>query len=584
MTSVRGVQVSWRQLLRPILAVLSGLLLSLCYAPFDQGWAVWAWLVVLFPLLWTCEGKRGGFGLGYLAGLGFWLVNVKWLNTVSWVGPLALGFYLALYFGVFGMFATSVGNPWRRRPAVPKGVGEKLAVVGRSLIYAVGLGLVWSGLELLRGWVFTGYGWNGLGVAFFHVQPLAQWAEIVGVNGLSVLPVFMAAVLVQVLGRLWWDSVKGGARFLYWDLAVALAVLMLCLSGGVMLSTRALALETQPVEVLLVQQDIPQFANQVSWENADIVNGFVDVTEAALKANEEEMAKALVEKADTLTTLKPIEWVVWPEACLPEWFEKERGSEAGPLVEGALQYLQTLGSFTHLVGVMEYDKGKKWNSLMAISPDGKRQSAAKQHLVIFGEFIPDFSILKALYKHSAGVEYTANLDRGEGRETLPVMAGGLEIGVMPSICFEDTVPRQMRKFARQGEPQVMVNVTNDGWFQESEGAEQHYQNSIFRAIELRRPLIRCANRGRTCVVSVTGSTFDPKTNEKRELLGPDGTHFVRGALQTTVHVPMRPPLTAYALFGDWLAGLGIWTAVLWAVCGTALARRNLMGIRSGKGD
>ena len=552
-----------KPLARGLGAVLSGVVLTLAFAPFNQGWVVWAWLVLLLPLLWTAPTKKAGFGLGYLAGLGCWLINVKWLNTVSWVGPLVLGGYLALYFGIFGAFAASVGNPWRKRLAVPKSLGEKGRAVGQSLLFAVGLGLVWSGLELLRGWVFTGYGWNGLGVAFFHVLPLAQLAELVGVNGLSVLPVFFSAVLVQVGGRIWWDSVREGARVLYWDLAIALGVLMGALSLGTTLSWRAMQGETHPVEVLLVQQDIPQFANRVAWEPVEVVDGFTELTEQALLADAEKQAEALVAKEETLVTLKPIDWVVWPEVALPEWFEKSRGGQASPALEGVLKYLRSLGSFTHLTGVMEYDEGKSWNSLLAIKPDGSRESAAKQHLVIFGEFIPEISWLRALYKHSAGVDYTSNLERGVGKETLKVMAGGREVEVMPSICFEDTVPRQMRKFAKPGVPQVMVNVTNDGWFQKSEGAEQHYQNSIFRAIELRRPLVRCANRGRTCVVSVTGSTLDPMTGERQELLGPDGTHFFRGALRSTVHVPTDPGMTLYARLGDWVALLGLLVGACW---------------------
>ena len=60
------------------------------------------------------------------------------------------------------------------------------AVVGRSLRVAIWHGVVWAGLEWLRSWLFTGFGWNDLGVAFVETPLIAQAADLFGVTGLAL--------------------------------------------------------------------------------------------------------------------------------------------------------------------------------------------------------------------------------------------------------------------------------------------------------------------------------------------------------------------------------------------------------------
>ncbi|MDB6080637.1 MAG: lnt: apolipoprotein n-acyltransferase [Akkermansiaceae bacterium] len=128
----------------------------------------------------------------------------------------------------------------------------------------------------------------------------------------------------------------------------------------------------------------------------------------------------------------------------------------------------------------------------------------------------------------------------------------------------------MRKFARDA-PQVIVNVTNDGWFKESIGAEQHFANARFRAIELRRPLIRCANSGVTAAVDTLGLTRNPDTGKPQELRDEDGKTFFRGHLFADIDIPKHPQWTLYSAIGDWgVIGAAV-VSWLWAML---VARRN----------
>jgi apolipoprotein N-acyltransferase len=98
---------------------------------------------------------------------------------------------------------------------------------------------------------------------------------------------------------------------------------------------------------------------------------------------------------------------------------------------------------------------------------------------------------------------------------------------------------------------VIINTTNDGWFKESAAADQHFANARFRAIELRRPMLRCANTGVSAAIDSTGSTAHPDSGKPQVLVDENGSHFTRGSLLTEVKVPLHPSFSLYAAIGDW---------------------------------
>ncbi|MEO1831393.1 MAG: apolipoprotein N-acyltransferase [Akkermansiaceae bacterium] len=487
---------------RILAAVLSGIALAFSFVPFDEAWMVWGWMWLLLPLLWTVKGKRRslrGFGLAWLAGMGFWVINLKWLGTVTWPGALALSAYLSAYFGLFGAFASGPANPCRVEYERAKTIRDRARQSLRSLGYATLLGGFWCGLEWVRGWLMTGFGWNGLGVTFAKNLILAQNAEYVGVIGLSFLPVFFSAVTVQTVRRFYQQFRANELRILHWDFATALLVIMLAFTWG---TIRLSSVTNEPKiegRVLMVQQDIPQFADKILWEPSKISGGFEELTAEGMEEVFREATKAArgTESDEEIVGIRMPDLVIWPEACLPAFLHGEENGSivGGPKVESVFEYIHSLGDFTFVLGMNEVrgqtvvdPEADVFNSLIIDDGKGGRQSYQKNHLVILGEFIPDLPFLHDLYFRTTGVEFGKGLSRGSVFEPLEAKIGGQPIGVIPSVCFEDTVPRLTRKFVRNG-PQLLVNVTNDGWFQESEGSVQHFRNALFRSIELRRPTV-----------------------------------------------------------------------------------------------
>ena len=199
------------------------------------------------------------------------------------------------------------------------------------------------------------------------------------------------------------------------------------------------------------------------------------------------------------------------------------------------------------------EKGRAWNSLAVMNPIGELQTFRKRHLVIFGETIPfveTIPFLKTIYEQQAGVAYGGSFTPGESKKPLPIpTAKGQFVGAIPSICFEDTVARITRLFLRPG-PQVIVNVTNDGWFKESAAAAQHFANARFRTIELRRPMLRSANTGVSAAIDTTGSVAHPSTGAPQMITDEKGSHFTRGSRLVELDVPLQSSFSLYAVIGD----------------------------------
>ena len=566
--------------LRLLAAAFCGVGTALLFPPFHAGGLVWVVMLPLLPALWTLKGRSGwkGFGLGWLAGFTGFLISLHWLTEVSSVGWVALSAYLGIFPGLWGAFAAKWANPWRTSDQETQGrvearIAAKLSAQpshwrssAASLGTAFAIASAWCGLEWLRGWLFTGFGWNTLGVAFHETPVMAQSADLLGICGLSFLPVFLQAVMVQVGRRLVREARSGKLRP-HVDFGVAAVLVALAFCYGVWrISTEGRG-ESVKLEALLVQLNIPQEAARRMWTAEEIHFGYEDETvkglKAVEKANEDRLKAA---REDEVVDLKSPDWIVWPESSLTGRILRDEDGAWATWQENldTFSIIQEEGEFTLVMGLLEEegerlgdelvlkDDGRVWNSLVMLEPGGAMKSFRKHHLVIFGEYIPfveELPILKRIYEQQSGAEFGGALSKGESLEPVPTRIDGEEVGVIPTVCFEDTVPRLMRKFVRDG-PQIIVNVTNDGWFKDSPAAAQHFANSRFRAIELRRPMIRCGNSGVSAAVNTVGSTTRPDSGTRQELRDEQGNHLTRGSLLVDVEIPRRPSVSLYAMIGD----------------------------------
>ncbi len=553
--------------LRLIAIVASGLMVAALFPPFSISLLAWICLIPLLIALWSIDGNhraKKGFIIGYAAGAVSFGVQVSWLATVSWLGPIVLASYLAIYWGIFGAFAATLGNPWHQKNGVT-------LTPTRSLFNAFTHAAIFAGLEIARGWVFTGFGWNGLGVAFHETLAMSQAADLLGVAGLTLMLVFFQAVIVQCARRLL-RAAADGKKSPRWDFTVTAVAVGILLGYGIIRVSIENAKPSVTLKALLVQINIPHEGARVLWPTEQVHMAYEDETLEALKniadQDEKNLQEAMRKSAEGEIELNSPDWVLWPETALNGRLLSTDDGQYGSYMENLdtiSRVRESGGNFKLIYGAVEiegearedglYQKenARIYNSIVIETPNGDIETFRKHHLVIFGETIPlldTFPFLQSIYEQQSGQKYYGSFSAGESLEPLEVSLRGETIQIIPSVCFEDTVPRLTRKFVRNA-PQIIVNLTNDGWFKTSPAAAQHFANARFRAIELRRPMLRCANTGVSAAISTVGSTIDLKTGKNQVILNKNGSSFVRDHLLTHVNIPLQPSTSLYSIIGDW---------------------------------
>ncbi len=522
-------------------AICSGILCAACFAPFNLTWFCWIALTPLVAAIWFSGGESRhpwfrNLLLGYVAGLAFFWIVFSWLTTVTVLGWFVLEFYMAIYFAIWAWFCGLLRPRERKRQSAGAGKLRQMLAQARNtntpprspwtkstnnLRLALVIAAAWTALEWLRGWVFSGFGWNGLGVALHDYWPLIQITEVTGVAGLSFLVAFANVIFVTTAYRL---VVEARTRVVrpHFDFTVTMAAIVGVLIFG--LRAAQTSLPTKSLRVAAVQSNVPQTQKFDPQFTRRIFDQFRRLSEIALRSN------------------PPPDLLVWPESSMP-----------GPVLADQESYkfvmdLAASADTDLLLGTIDVDKQDIYNAALLVSDGGEHvQVYRKIHLVPFGEYVPGRHTVPLLAQ-IVGDQVPG--DFKEGREYTVFTLTNSEIHVAPLICFEDTIGELTRQFVLPNEASpganLLVDVTNDGWFQTSAGSHQHLANAIFRCVETRRPMIRAANTGVTCFINEFGRVIQILRDET-------GSTFTEGVLAGEIKVPTEQELTFYVRHGELFA-------------------------------
>lgn len=500
--------------LRLFAAVLSGVLFLLSFPPYALGFLSW---IALVPLIMACSGVslRRAARLGWLAGAIFFVGSLYWLRHVTWAGYLALSFYCALYFIFPALLIAARPGGW--------GTLNRAA----NIAWMLALAVVWAASEYLRASLLTGFPWNLLGVSQFDQTSLIQITEFGGVYLLSALIVFVSGG-VAVTALQYIAGLRHAGYKMHVEFMTAMFVLALASSYGL----RVLLADEQPGEPIhaaLIQPNIPEVGN---WELAD--------------------PELIYERLDNLTDLAvrtpDLDLIVWPETALPDYVRYNRRS-------ADLVRRFTTNGVPLLVGSMDVEWLKEggptfYNASMLFNKEGELlETYSKQHLVLFGEYIPfdeQVAFINALTP--------INSSYSPGREATLFNLPGDPHSFSVLICFEDTLPYLARRAARRGAT-WLINQTNDSWFDPDSGSEQHLAHAVFRSVETRLPMLRCTNTGITCAI-------DPKGRVHRTL-APRSRGFQVAAV--TPPEPGTEP-TFYTRHGDRFAQACLIASAALCIC------------------
>ena len=464
------------------LAALSGAIGALALAPFDCMPALIVTMTVAVLLLDACASgaDQGGWTsiraawlIGWWQGFGYFTAGLWWLGNAFLVD--ADQFAWALPLGVFGLPALL---------ALFNACGFALArwLWSAHPVRIVTLAAALALSELLRGVVMTGFPWNAYGMALSSILPLAQTAALVGLPGLTMIMVGVAAAPATLL-----DDAPLRQRL---TAPVAALGLLACMTIGGLVRLDQPAVMREHVLLRVIQPIIPQ-DDKFSMANAKaIMQTYIDLTLGDTHAASDPM--------DGVTH------VIWPESSFP--FILGREPLALQMIADMLKHKAILitGAIREERRISETPQGTVaqrhyYNSAQVVGADGSiLASADKVHLVPFGEYLP-FSDLLSQWGLRRFVTAPGSFSTGEAlrRFDLPGLAG-----VTFLICYEAIFPAAVTP--QNQRPSVLVNLTSDAWFGFSPGPHQHFAQARLRTIEEGLPMVRSANAGISAVIDPFG--------------------------------------------------------------------------------
>ena len=606
-----------------LFALAAGALMALAFVPYDFGFLVWVGMIPLLTILWTGPARFWrGFRMGWMFGMGWYCVSFYWIHEVGYVFNISMPVFMTVAFVPLMAVYSCLPGIWGGivatwlRPKLATGPTEKdLERYGKksawnswatadllsTLRVATGCAALWVCIEWLRAHGTLGFSWNSLGMGMYHGLSLVQWAEFVGTAALSFVPAFINVILWGAGRRAYLYFRGTSTHCRIWDFYGSMVLLFLMFMGGMLLGkayspVAMLQKESTlklPVLAVQVNQDQRERMSMRRMRVASLTNAqnerYLAYTEQAFEqVLRKQMQEALDNKQNLAFTLTKPAWVIWPESAMG--VDLHRNMQDGILF--ALSgYLNTEDSivlfnealpalrqkvyspFVLISGVDErrfngysYDDPKGMLNSMAFIPDGYESicTVSKQHLMPFGEYIPyadSCEWVSNIYAEITGTQVGDGIQPGTGSEPvlMPVPGTDESVGVIPAICYEDTVGDKLTKFVRKG-PQVIVNISNDAWFRNSCCGAQQARNAAFRCIELRRSMVRAANMGVTCAIAPNGAVIDALLNE-------DGTPHRAGYSYAVLPVDRNGGITLYALMGDWAV---IFCAILALLCASPM--------------
>lgn len=538
---------------RPLLwiALAGSLLMWAALPPLALGWLGWIapvpWLAIV---RWEQLPGRRPYGILWLAGFVFWLAAIHWLrlpHPAVYLGWFALSAYLACYLPVFvGLSRVAV-----HRLKVPLWLTAPV---------------VWTGLELARAHLLTGFLMGSLAHTQVGWPAVIQVSDLVGEYGVDFAIMLVAACVTSAL-----VPPRQPIAIL------PAAVLLIAVTGyghwrlNEYAAVGSAAGPSNLVRIALIQgNSLADWKADTDKQRA-IMDEYVGLSRDAVAESRANGGR-------------PIDLIVWPETMFRVPLMTfaaglDRSTQDGQRLEelesmGPQQLsrlVEQLGT-PALVGLdrvhyrtrpelgtlPEYDG---YNSSALVNRDGQIVGTYdKVHLVMFGEYVP-FSGWLPFLQHLSSI--TGSVDAGAGPVALTLDG----VCYAPNICYETAIPHVIRRqvaalAATDQRPDVLVNLTNDAWYWGSSELDMHLACDVFRAVETHTPLVIAANGGLSGWIDAHGRIRAVSPRQTPDVILAD--------------VELVPMQSYYVQFGDWFAAACLLLCVALAFVGWQSRRTQLI--------
>lgn len=469
-----------------IFILISALLFSLTFPPFPLGFLAYFSLVFLFFAL-EKQKDWDAFKIGYFWGI---ITNSLLLFWIGYAAPLAIlgAIGAVLVLSLYPAFLFLCFNQIKKK------------LESKAIFF---IPFLWVGMEYLRSLGEIGFPWLYLAYTQTYYLELIQYASFTGVWGVSFWIVWLNVFVFLCIKNL--QNLKK-VSFLFFLFLIFLIVPYLYGKGVI-----PNPVQKKDIRIALLQGNIPP---DVKWDPDSLDYNFEVYTMMSQEA-----------------ASKKVDLIVWPETATPCYLVHE------PLYFDWVQSLAESLNTHLLVGsndykILGYQKYVYYNSALFFRP-GKNfpEPYYKLQLVPFSERVPFSGMIHIMDKIELG---TAGFSPGQEFVIFDHPKGRFAT----LICFEIVFPNIVRQFVKRG-AEFLVTITNDAWFGKTHGPFQHARTAIFRAIENRISIARCANTGISMFVDPYGrvSNVTPIFVRKNVVGG----------------VSLKKGKTFYTMKGDWFA-------------------------------
>ncbi len=403
------------------------------------------------------------FGLGYFLGALHWLgaaffVDGGWLLVVMPFAIFALAAVLAIFWGFASVLAHYFWSDSFLR------------------IFAFALSL--SLFEFIRGYIFSGFPFDLLGYSLTANDNMAQITSVVGIYGLTGIAVFIGAMLALVWPK---DGRSLIGRLM--PVFIIISVILGQIAYGQYRLKTTKIIERSDIKLRLVQPNIKQSQKWQAGSSDFIMTRLLDLS---------------VSKSSPLDAgINGITYLIWPEAAIP-FYLSER-----PEYVSKISKILPMGKFL-VTGAPRKESfsqnlSQSYNSILMFNSDGEIiASYDKTHLVPFGEYLP----FENIFNRFGIKQFVTGVDGWNAGTSRRLMGVNGALNFLPLICYEVIFSGRLGDEIKGAD--FILNLTNDGWFDNSIGLEQSFHHARIRAIEEGRSLVRVANTGITALVDPVG--------------------------------------------------------------------------------
>ena len=422
-----------------------------------------AFFIFLFKKSKITQSKKHFFIYGWLFGFGYFLSSLYWISisltfdqNFKFLIPIAL-ILVPLFLGIFYGLATCcfiISNPKR--------------VVSSFLVFALFFGV----FEFIRGSILTGFPWNLIAYSFVNHLEILSITSLIGTYGFNLFCISLfASPAIFILRK----TKK--------DIAVCIVFLImpfLFYLYGSFYKERFNSSDTINYEykVRAIGSNISLDRFYLNIDPVSVINELIDISQP---------------NKDDKTIF------VWPEGILPD-ISQEELIEFKWLFEDAFNtnHLLFIGINSQKINKEKIDY---FNSLSIYDHNLEILNFYnKINLVPFGEFLPFENILKK-FGLSVITNNYQSFSSGDDRKIIDIKRDDFSLKILPLICYEIIYSG---KIFNNSNFDLMVNISEDGWFGSSIGPKQHFSHSIFRAVESGKYLLRSANNGIAAIVNPLG--------------------------------------------------------------------------------